>query len=284
MSYNAAYRIVPKVLVLLQHKGYNPQISAVYESKLRAGSMDAITELVHRPGNTFTNVSTALANSLDLNISAGRVIPIINGWSESRFSFILVVECYSGETLVSEEIYQGYTDHSETAGGNLANGGVVTLDPNMMMYINRVIEIRYLHNGRGEMKPQFHKAVSILADHTNSQNNHHLSIIRPCDLVLDYYTDALSTGLNNDGIIYTDANAYSKIGKMSSSDNEIGGRVLAKLLHSADANKNAGGYTYNGPTNSTTINKYEDIISGLAERGTNDYKMMHSLGLFLGVR
>lgn len=280
-----SYRIEAKKLILLKHKEFKPQIAAAMETRMSPGVLNRIHDALDGNINIKNTLNTSLANTLDVNLSKGRVANIPNGWKSERFSFILMVEVYSGDMLISEEIYQGYTDRVETVGGRLEAGASITIAPDTMMYINRVMEIAYALDANGKLIPSFSKADSIIADNTNldllsygNRVNSNLRVIRPLDLAHKYHVDALETELDGN-LTVTISDTFDRVGKFSKSDNEVGGRTVTKLISAANRSKLDSRYTFD----SSPTTQFENMMSELIENNSNNYKLLSTMGIKKGV-
>lgn len=279
--------IQPKIakFILLKHRAFKPQLTGVLESRLEVGKLDRIQEAVNGSFGTLNVLNTELANSIDINLSNGRIAEIPNNWNEERFSFIMVSEIWDDNTLIGEEIFQGYTDHSETAGGRLEHNATVSIDPNMMMYVNRAMKISYSYDSVGNRIPTFQKADSILADnanHMNGYSNDKLNIWRPMDMSIKYHLNHMING-DDDldprspwGVAVTDANEFNALAKYSKSSNEVGGRMVVDLIKAANRNASESMYTFD----SATSTPYENMVSDLVENNSVNYQTLLYMSKF----
>lgn len=274
------YKVVAKKLIMLKHKEFKPQIAAAMETKLQQGVLNQIHDTINSNANVKGMLNIALANTLDVNLSKGRVANIPNGWRSERFSFILMVEVYAEGILRSEEIYQGYTDRVESVGGRLEAGGSITIAPDTMMYVNRVMEIIYSQHSDGRLIPSFSKSDSILADNNNlnllgyNSQDSNLKVVRPLDLVHKYHVNAIENDFDG-ALTVTMSDNFDKIGKFSKSDNEVGGRTISKLVTAANRSKLDKAYNFDsGPTS-----QFENMMSELVENNSSNYKLLYKMGI-----
>lgn len=280
--YGNNFKIVPVRLLMLKHKEFKPQLTGVMETKLGVGALNTIQETLSKNANIQNMLNIQLANSLDVNLSKGRIANIPMGWREEKFSFLLVVEVYDGDELIAEEIYQGYTDRVDTAGGRLEVGARVSIDPETMMYVNRVLEIAYSSDQYGNKIPSFNKADSILAENTNDfalgHNNDGLLVMRPMDIALDYHNQAVQAETDN-VLEINNSNNFNRLGKFSKTENEVGGRTLTKLINSANRATLSNTYSFDN----TAVSQYEHMLSDLVENTASNYKLLRAMGTATGV-
>lgn len=276
--------IMPKItkLIMLKHRPFKPQLTGVLETRMQLGSMDRISSIMERQKGALNVLNVELANSLDVNLSNGRIAEIPNNWNENRFSFLMVSELWDGNILVGEEIFQGYTDHSETVGGRLEAGGSVRIDPSMMMYVNRAMKISYSYDNYGARVPQFQKADSMLVDNTTAPgvyNKERLDIWRPMDLSMKYHLNHMvSSDLGDDdhdprtawGISVSDANELNRLAKCSKSSNEIGGRMVVDLIKSASRSAMHNRYSFDSGQDTP----YEHMVCDLVENNSSNYQTL----------
>jgi hypothetical protein len=283
-TYGSNVRIVPIRLLMLKHREFKPQLTGVLETRFGVGTLNTIQETLDKRANIQNLLNIQLANSLDVNLSKGRIANTPNGWREEKFSFLLVVEVYSDNVLVSEEIYQGYTDKVDTVGGRLEAGSSVTIAPDTMMYVNRVMEISYAVDHMGNRIPSFSKSDSLLAENTNDNllsygnNNDGLLVMRPMDIALEYHNNAVQAETEN-VLNISNSNNFNKLGKFSKTDNEVGGRTLTKLINSANRSKLEDVYSFD----SSSITQYEHMLSDLVENTATNYKLLRYMGINIGV-
>ena len=280
--YGNNFKIVPVRLLMLKHREFKPQLTGVLETKFGVGTLNTIQETLSKQANIQNMLNIQLANSLDVNLSKGRIANIPLGWREEKFSFLLVVEVYADNTLIAEEIYQGYTDKVDTAGGRLEAGSSVTIAPDTMMYVNRVLEISYATDNMGNRIPSFSKSDSLLAENTNDNvlgyNNNGLLVMRPMDIALEYHNEAVQSETEN-LLTITNTNNFSRLGKFSKTENEVGGRTLTKLINSANRSTLENTYSFDN----TAVSQYEHMLSDLVENTASNYKLLRAMGTTTGV-
>ncbi len=268
---------IPKEFIVLKHREFKPQIAAGLVTKLAVGTLDVVHDIISTNSGAGV-LNTALVNSMDVDLSKGRVASVPNGWNSERFSFLLVVECHVDGYLVSEEIYQGYSDMVDLAGGRLEHGSTVRINPETMLYINRAIEILYASRSDGSIVPTFSKADSIISDNTsgNSFNiNNNLKLLRPVDMAHSYHTDAMVEDTWGDSLVINTPSNYNSVAKFSKSDNEVGGRTITKLIKAANRASLDNTYTFD----SSPISKFENMLSDLVENNSTNYKFLRAIGL-----
>ncbi len=281
--YGNNFKIVPVRLLMLKHREFKPQLTGVLETKFGVGTLNTIQETLSKQANIQNMLNIQLANSLDVNLSKGRIANIPLGWREEKFSFLLVVEVYSDNVLISEEIYQGYTDKVDTAGGRLEAGSRVTIAPDTMMYVNRVLEISYATDNLGNRIPSFSKSDSLLAENANdnmlgTQGSNGLLVMRPMDIALEYHNDAIQSETEN-VLQISNSNNFNRLGKFSKTENEVGGRTLTKLINSANRSTLENTYSFDN----TAVSQYEHMLSDLVENTASNYKLLRAMGTTTGV-
>lgn len=273
------YRIVGKKLLFLKHKVFQPQLSAPLETKMGVGMLEDIHRAIDGNRDIKNTLNVLLANSLESNISRGRVAEIAMGWNEEKFSFLMVAEVFdvNSGTLIAEEIFQGYTDRVDTAGGNLNVGGVVSLAPDTHMYINRVMSIGYMYDEHGRSTPRFNRTSTVLAETANSGNHYGSDLVlnRPMDMALNYYNLDLQRSMGQGLEIIADNNRYDRKGKLSATGNDVSGRLMSKMINSANQSRLEDRYSGEGVVNG----QYESMLSDLVEDSANDYRTLKALGL-----
>lgn len=257
------YKINVSKLIMLKHKPFAPQISAALEANIKTGTLDTIHRTLDRGVGLKGELNTILANSLDNNISRGRVSQIVNGWNSERFSFLLVVEILNMDnTIRAEEIYQGYTDRAEHTLGNLYAGAQVDLDPDTSLHINKVISILYGRDSNGNLVPRFDRASSMLSANDTYDMGEKLTVLRPIDLSTGFLSRDIKAKANLDIEVINDTPILGGISKFSNVSNEAAGRLLTKLVTSANTSRNMEVYTAVGVE--STAN-YESMINELPE-------------------
>lgn len=281
--YGNDFKIVPVRLLMLKHREFKPQLTGVLETRFGVGTLNTIHDTLDKQVNIQNMLNIQLANSLDVNLSKGRIANIPLGWREEKFSFLLVVEVYSSNVLIAEEIYQGYTDKVETVGGRVEAGARVTIAPDTMMYVNRVMEISYSIDQLGNRIPSFSKSDSLLAENSNdnllgTQGGNGLLIMRPMDIALEYHNNAVQAETENI-LNITNSNNFNRLGKFSKTENEVGGRTLTKLINSANRSTIANAYSFD----STAVSQYEHMLSDLVESTASNYKLLRAMGMSTGV-
>lgn len=277
------FRLVPVRLLMLKHREFKPQLTGVLETKLGVGVLNTVQETIDRNANVQNLLNIQLANSLDVNLSKGRIANVPLGCREEKFSFLLVVEVYDNDILISEEIYQGYTDRVETAGGRLEAGARVSIAPDTMMYVNRVLEISYAMDGNGVMTPSFNKADSLLAENSNdnllgTMGSTGLLVMRPMDIALEYHNNAIQAETEN-VLNVTNSNNFNRVGKFSKTENEVGGRSLTKLINAANRSTLANTYSFDN----SAVSQYEHMLTDLVENTASNYKLLRAMGSITGV-
>lgn len=281
--YGNNFKIVPVRLLMLKHREFKPQLTGVLETRFGVGTLNTIQETLDKNANIQNMLNIQLANSLDVNLSKGRIACVPLGWREEKFSFLLVVEVYADGTLIAEEIYQGYTDKVDTVGGRLEAGARVTLAPDTMMYVNRVMEISYATDNMGNKIPSFSKSDSLLAENTNdnllgTQGSNGLLIMRPMDIALEYHNNAVQAETENH-LNITNSNNLNRLGKFSKTENEVGGRTLTKLINSANRSTLENAYSFDN----NVVSQYEHMLSDLVENTASNYKLLRAMGMTTGV-
>lgn len=279
MSSNLEYSVRGKKLVLLKHRPFNPQISAALESNVKAGTLDNVHRILDSGRVLRGELNTLLANSIENNISRGRISDIVGGWKTERFSFLLVIEILDLQNeLIGEEIYQGYTDRADTTMGNLTAGASVKLDPQSIMYINKVLSIKYGRDANNRLVPKFDGSSSLLSSYSNT--NDRLLVLRPMDVSSSFLNKELQKSFSNDNLdIVNDVPILSDISKFSTTGNDVGGRMLNRLITSANTARNADIYTSIGVE---TTGNYEEMLNELYEPSYSSYRFLRWLSTRLG--
>lgn len=278
MSNHLEYSVRGKKLVLLKHRPFNPQVSAALETNIKAGTLDNVHSILDSGRVLKGELNTLLANSIENNISRGRISDIVGGWKTERFSFLLVIEILDLQNeLIGEEIYQGYTDRADTTIGNIAAGATVKLDPQSTMFINKVISITYGRDANNRLVPKFNGSSSLLSSYSNT--NDRLLVLRPMDLSSSFLNKELKKSFDNDLDIINDVPILGGISKFSTTGNEVGGRMLNRLITSANSARNADMYTSIGVE---TTGNYEEMMSDLYEPSYANYKFLRWLSVRLG--
>lgn len=278
------FKLVPVRLLMLKHNQFKPQLTGVLETKLGVNTLNVIQETLSKQANVQNLLNIQLANSLDVNLSKGRIANIPLGWREEKFSFLLVVEVYDNNVLISEEIYQGYTDMVDTLGGRIEAGARVRINPETMMYVNRVMEISYATDHLGNKIPSFSKSDSLLAENTNDNvlgingRDNSLLVMRPMDIALEYHNDAIQSETEN-LLTISNSNAFNRLGKFSKTDNEVGGRTVTKLINAANRATLENTYSFD----CGQVSQYEHMLSDLVENTASNYKLLRAMGINNGV-
>lgn len=280
------YRAVGRELIILKHEVFHPQIAAPLESKITSSTLNKLDTVLNNREtiqglNMKKTLEATLGDSLQVDISRGMVSSIDGGWNDNRYSFMMIVDIYDNNVnrKISEEILQGYTSMQDFTIGNIANGASVRIDPMTNLNINRILQINFRYDEYGRATPEFKKADSLLVNHTTNQHNTNMSLVRPIDMTAKYHANSVSANITSDNDmsieVSTDSNRYNGVVKLSTSDNEVGGRVISKLVESADMSKIKSDYT-SQPKN---IALYEDMMNDLMEMDINDYKSLNHISL-----
>jgi len=265
-----------KDLVILKHSTYHPQIRPALEAKLRAGTLEDINEVLSGNVAIKKTLNEGLSNTMDMNISNGSVGDVVNGWNEVKCSFILVVEILVDGVVSSEEIYQGYTDKADFTAGSLTAGSTVRMNPDTVMYMNRVMEIVYKKDAAtGAIRPEFHGARDIVVNNTNTVG---CSLVRPSDLVLGMHNDAMAEDSNNSLTVLSNASEHSLRGKTSRTSNLIGGRMVGSLVQQANTSKVSTDIFFDSDNH---ISRYENMLSELTEISVGNITGLKLIGDYL---
>lgn len=270
-----ATKLKLKQVFFLKLTSFHPQIIAPMETKLSNGTINNVQNIVGSGIAVEKKLNIELCNAIEHNISRGMVASIQNGWHEEKFTFILVVEVYDGNNIIAEEIYQGYTDNSEVAGGRIENGGVVSLNPNMTMFVNKLMTINYRTNEFGARVPVLNKPSNILVNNNNSvAHNTGLVLNRPMDVTMRYYADEMvGMGEGNMDIAYDTAN-YNGTAKLSLLANDSAGNMVTTLVKAADRARREAQYVFS----SNALTNYEGMLDVAIEENINSYYLLKEIG------
>ena len=275
MNRGNVYKLRMKQLLFLKVNSFNPQIIAPMETKLDVGIMDKIHEIVDVGAAIESKLNVELCNAVEHNISRGQVASISNGWNNERFTFIMVVEVYDGTTLIAEEIYQGYTDRADTTMGSIENGGQVRLDPNTIMYVNKVMVISYRTDMFGNRTPVLHKPSNVYVNNANPTiHNSGLVLNRPSDIIMKYYTHEISGVSEGAMEVRSDVSNYNGTAKLSKTSNESAGTIVTSLIKAADKAKKQTQYTYS----SDTLSNYEGMLDDQPDSSISEYYTLRTIG------
>lgn len=284
-------RLEVKQLMFLKHSVFHPQLTAPMETTMRYGTLNSVQEAVDSNINLAGNLNILLANSLEANISNAKTTNIVHGWNTARYSFLLIMEVYDGFNLIAEEILQGYTDSDEASIGGLHNGARVTLPDTLTMYVNRIIQITYTRDNHGNLSPRFNKATSVLVDPLANMSDTGMVLNRPFDMAIGFYTQGITAEANGSDeyaslqtSVSSDSSRFNGKGKLSSSDNEVAGRMMSKIVTSAALSKTANDYTFNTANvkGGSGVASYENMSGDLNESDLTYYHTIKIMGTALG--
>lgn len=271
-------QIIPKRLLFLKHNPFRPQIAAALTIKSNIGLMDEVNEVLHSNVNVTGELVNRLSNTVDVDISRGRVADVVNGWNESKFSFILLVDVYHDNNKICEEIFQGYTDRVDTLERSLVGVSSATIDPSTVLYINKYMSISFRQDEMGNNIPRFNTASTILS---NTGNSTDLKIIRPFDIALGLHSRSITRDLDevtsgSVDLINPSSN-FNQMSKFSDTSNSVGGRYLAKIINAASTSKLT--QTYGVGNNHTS--SHEDMMSSVNEVRANNIHFIKAISRYL---
>ncbi len=275
MNRNSNIRLKVKDLFFLKLTAFNPQVIAPMETRLDNGTLQNISNIIDTGIGIEGKLKVELCNSIEHNISRGRVADIVNGWHSERFTFIMIVEVYDGNNVIAEEIYQGYTDHANTTGGNIAMGGVVSIDPNTEMYVTKVLTISHRRDEMGNVTPVIHPPSNIFVNMNSRDHNTGFVLNRPSDICMRHYTNELSDVTDSNMEVKSDISNYNGYAKLSKLANESSGTVVTSLVKAADKARRASKYVFSSSDN---ISNYEGMLDSISDDITNDYYLLRAIG------
>lgn len=124
------------VSLMLQETGtYNPMYIRPYTTHVTHEAAKAITERVESTGEISASTFSGLSGNILMPAASNTgEIPIPNGWSEKRLSFILTLEATSTITGNRLIYVQGFTDYA-----GVAHNGAI--DPRMNFFINSILTV-----------------------------------------------------------------------------------------------------------------------------------------------
>ncbi len=132
---NSSYHFHIAELLMVQTGTYNDQVLRPYTANADPRRVMQLHETTFGGRQFNVNALAGIAGQILVPATNHQgIIPIANGWNESRFRFLMRVEC--GGPFGDDTIYiiTGYTDHADTSFSRL-------LDPNMSFFINNIIAL-----------------------------------------------------------------------------------------------------------------------------------------------
>ena len=269
-------RIKLKKLLFLKVTAYHPQVIAPMETRLDNGILESVGRIVDQGVAIESKLNVELCNTITHNISKGHISKIVNGWNTERFTFLLVTEIYDGTVLIAEEMYQGYTSDAEVSGGVIERGGTVGLNPNMTMYVNKVMTISYRTDSFGNRTPVLHRPSNVFVNSVEpSVHRSGLVLNRPSDLIMKYYTDEISTIGNGSMDVRSDTSNYNGLAKLSNTSNETAGTVVTSLVKAADQARRQSQYMFSSADN---LSNYEGMLDAQPDDAISNYYTLRAVG------
>lgn len=128
-----------KRLLICETIPYHEQYFRPYQVSATADVINDIQNniMMSSETNIPTSAIATFSSQIVMPSAAPSVIaPIVNGWSEKRFRFLMEV-VWENSFATTSEIISGYTDHL----GYIDQNGRAFLDPHMDFYINSLIPI-----------------------------------------------------------------------------------------------------------------------------------------------
>ena len=154
-----------KQFILQDTGSYNQMVTRPLPVSADPRSYDAVIEAAVKSMKINQRVSPMTISQMASTYISPTALPesvvnIPNGWDTKRLRFVLTVEYTSSIGHVTESMVYGYTDYMGTS--NLS--GTPTFDPNMMFYINGVVDLRISTQRSAQFGTQQYKNVIDFSD------------------------------------------------------------------------------------------------------------------------
>lgn len=275
MNKKNIYRLKLKQMIFLKLNSFHPQVIAPMETRLTNGVLANVGNIIDAGLAVESRLNVELCNAIEHKISEGYISKISNGWNNERFTFIMVVEVFDGNTLIAEEIYQGYSSDAETTMGSIERGGSVSLDPSTILYINKVMNIIYRTDEFGNKRPVIAKPSNVFTNHISpTLHDSGFVLNRPSDLTMKYYANEMSEMSNSQLDIRSDLSNYNGTAKLSKLSNESSGSIVTSLIKAADTARRQAAYQFS----SENLSNYEGMLDNTPDESINDYYTLRAMG------
>lgn len=211
---------------------YHQQVRRAYTTEALSGQAIArLAEETARGANLTTGaVARAVGGILAPSAVPDSHISIHNGWSTTRFRFLLEFEMrLPGLNASFRKIITGFTDHDDYSRGY---GNTVHIDPHSLMTVDNHITLKDMRVGGYLRSTVVSNDLVLVGDHSPSYNRSNEYSLRPTDVLGSVSSAGTVLGFQEQGqpeIIDTRMQFGAGI-KNSRRSNNIASNYLSRLL------------------------------------------------------
>jgi len=154
-----------KQFILQDTGSYNQMVTRPLTVSADPRSYDAVVEAAlqsmhYNKRVTPTTISQMASTYISPSARPEALVNIPNGWDTKRLRFVLTVEYVSSLDHVTESMVYGYTDYYGVSDLNMNP----VFDPNMVFYINGVVDLRVTTRRSAEYGTQQYRNVTDFSD------------------------------------------------------------------------------------------------------------------------